>query len=217
MKPTVPTRSAFTLLELLLALAIIVALGAVTIPGLMGALANRQLIRGGNGFRTAMIQARLEAMRTGRTQVLRVQLQGGGFQVQPLYSASDVTEAADNFGRGQAVMFGGVAVATTPGVAPPATDSPGANSDQLAGLMDQEQLPEEVLFADIRVQATARSITTQQTTMATSGDGWSQPIYFYADGTTSHAMVTLQRADVGRVVVRIRGLTGETDISEVMP
>lgn len=216
--------SAFTLFELLLVLAVMVAVGAVAIPGIFGVLANRQLARGGNGLRVAMVQARLEAMRTGRTQVMRCEIGGSRFQVAPHYTASDVTEAGDMIGRGTAVASGGIGVPVLPDAATgsrfggelPEADGP---RDMLSVSNSGDQLPDLVLFSDAQVQATARSATVDQASggAMTADSGWSQPILFYADGTTSTAAVVLTRAEVGRVIVRLRGLTGESMVSEVMP
>ncbi|WP_164103087.1 pilus assembly FimT family protein [Candidatus Laterigemmans baculatus] len=231
----------FTLLELLLALAVMVALGAVAIPGIFGVLANRQLARGGSGLRVAMVQARLEAMRTGRTQVMRFELGGSRYQVVPHYDPSDMTEAADMMGQGTAVATGGVAIPVVPSpamqggsaTAPPPTGQ-GSPRDMLSVSSSSDQLPDQVLFSDAQVQATARSSTLNPAagmgvpaspvlpaaagglSSGTSGN-WSQPILFYADGTTSTAVVTLSRESVGHVVVRLRGLTGEPTVSEIVP
>ncbi len=212
-----PERRAFTLLELLLALGIIVAISSIALPGIFGALANRQLVRGGNGVRTALVQARLEAMRTGRTHILRVELLGSGFRVEPYFDSADVTEAADMMGQGRAVTTGGIVVAR-PGQ-PQLNGDPSLAGprDPLSAVMDDEQLPDQVLFSEVRVQATARAMTMQRTSTVPMGEGWSDPVFFYADGTTSNAVITLQRVEVGRLMVRMRGLTGETDVSEVMP
>lgn len=224
--PRCPT--AFTLLELLLVLAVMVAVGAIAIPGIFGVLANRQLARGGSGLRVAMVQARLEAMRTGRTQVMRFEIGGSRFQVVPHYDATDVTEAGDMIGSGTAVATGGVAIPVLPGsanLAPQVPEEAGPR-DMLSVASDDEQLPEMVLFSDAQVQATARSSTIDHTSSgplasgasaAGPGPGWSQPILFYADGTTSTAAVTLSREAVGQIVVRLRGLTGETMVSEILP
>lgn len=209
----------------MLVLAVIVVVSAVAIPSIFEVLANRQLVRGADGLRVAMVQARIEAMRGGRTQMLRVELAGDHFQITPLYQQSDVTEAADQMGQGVAVATGGVAVATQQMNGPLqdpviAEDKP---RDMLEATMDQNRLPEGVSFASVQVQATARSATMQQA-LGTAGaggagavTGWSEPILFYADGTTSNAVVTVTRENVGRVLIKIRGLTGETQVTEVRP
>ena len=53
--------------------------------------------------------------------------------------------------------------------------------------------------------------------LADQSEGWSRPIMFYPDGSTSSAAVTLTHTTVGRVVVKIRGITGDVTVSEVLP
>lgn len=216
-------RSAFTLLELLLTLAVIVAIGAVTLPGLFDILAERQLVRGANGVRIAMVQARLEAMRTGRTQMMRFQTGGPQFKVEPYITAADVTEAADMLGRGTAVATGGMAIAAMPTAT---ADSPAAtpeDRDPMDPRMDQEMLPGEAVFGVTQIMATARSATIQQQSSMmnlgtmNSGGEWSEPVMFYPDGTTSNAVVSVTLPNLGQVLVKIRGLTGDSDVGEVVP
>lgn len=223
-------QSGFTLLELLLTLAVIVAVGAITIPNIFDMLAYRQLLRGGSGVRVAMVEARLEAMRTGRTQMMTFQTGGSQFKIEPYATADDVTEAADMLGQGTSVAMGGTAIMP---------QSAGINSgggfsadpqtpDPLSGRMDQEMLPGQSVFGIVNVQATARSATMQQqSAMLNSNNGaaspgagggeWSQPILFYPDGTTSNAVVSITLDGTNQVLVKIRGLTGETDVTEVLP
>lgn len=202
-------------------LAVMVAVSAIAVPGIFGALSNRQVARGGNGLRIAMVQARLEAMRTGRTQMMQVELGGSRFKVEPYFDPSDITEAGDMTGRGTAAATGGIAVPALPTATPP-SDSPEAGArSPLSVAVDEEMLPDLVIFSDAQIQATARSSTIDSAAGAASGGAasgeWSQPIIFYPDGTTSTAAVTVGRESVGRVVVRLRGLTGETRVSEVLP
>lgn len=202
-------------------LAVMVAVSAIAVPGIFGALSNRQVARGGNGLRIAMVQARLEAMRTGRTQMMQVELGGSRFKVEPYFDPSDITEAGDMTGRGTAAATGGIAVPALPTATPP-SDSPEAGArSPLSVAVDEEMLPDLVIFSDAQIQATARSSTIDSAAGAASGGAasgeWSQPIIFYPDGTTSTAAVTVGRESVGRVVVRLRGLTGEIRVSEVLP
>jgi hypothetical protein len=78
------------------------------------------------------------------------------------------------------------------------------------------ELPPEILIAEAKVEATQRSYMIDTQAVAESAEGWSQPILFYPDGTTSTAAVTFTQAEAGRVIVVLRGLTGEVIVSEVL-
>lgn len=216
-------RGGFTLLELFLTLTVLLALSALVLPNFLSILGSRQLVRGADGFRNAMVDARVEAMRSGRPQILRVQLNGNGFALQPMYSLNDVTEAADQMGQGTAAAMGGMPVAAPQiqqqqqqNLQPPQLE-PSESAGPLADPLGENRLPEGVVFGGVQVIANARSATLQQSGAVAGGDGWSQPIMFYADGTTSNAIVEVASEENGRVLIRLRGLTGETTVSEVMP
>jgi hypothetical protein len=57
----------------------------------------------------------------------------------------------------------------------------------------------------------------EQLTVANQAEGWSRPILFYPDGSTSTAVVTLTNPTLGKVVIRLRGITGDVTVSEVLP
>ena len=57
----------------------------------------------------------------------------------------------------------------------------------------------------------------EQVTTADQSGGWSRPVLFYPDGSTSTAAIVLQHPAVGRLRVNLRGITGEAKVCEVMP
>ncbi len=205
------SRRGFTLIELLLALAVLVALAAIIIPSFQGLLSNRRLARGGDIVRIEMLKARLAAMRSGRTQMLRFQLGAGTLSVRPWRSAADMTEAADMTGTGSALLQGGTPL--------PAAGIAATGQEEA----QQIELPEGIVVAAARVESTTRSLAIETQTSSEQAAGWSQPLLFYADGTTSTAAVTVrdpapQDQQVGpQVIVMLRGLTGEPTLTEVQP
>jgi type II secretory pathway pseudopilin PulG len=78
------------------------------------------------------------------------------------------------------------------------------------------ELPEDILVEQVGVVSAARSMEVEQLNEANQSQGWSRPILFYPDGTTSTAIVTLYNPQLGRVVVSLRGITGDVTISEVL-
>ena len=69
----------------------------------------------------------------------------------------------------------------------------------------------------VGVVSAARAAEIEQLTLSNQSEGWSRPILFYPDGSTSTAVVTLTSGTIGQVVVKIRGITGDVSVSEVLP
>ena len=59
-------------------------------------------------------------------------------------------------------------------------------------------LPEDVVVTAVGVVSAARAMEIEQLTIANQSEGWSRPILFYPDGSTSTAMVTLSNPTLGK-------------------
>jgi type II secretory pathway pseudopilin PulG len=88
-RPRPSGRAAFTLLELLIVMGVLVMLLAVTWPVVGGLLAKQQLQTGAKQVRAAWAKARLEAMESGTLRRFRYQPGTGHFQVGSLNEAAD--------------------------------------------------------------------------------------------------------------------------------
>ncbi len=201
---TVPRRNAFTLLELLLTLAILAAITAVSIPQVGLLLGDRRLVRAGDQLRVEMTRLRVDAMREGRVMMLEAMIEGATIRIKPFYSATDATESIDQTGSQSGLLTG-----ANQGVVTAVTVEPEVE--------ETIELPEDVIVSAVGVVSAARSMEIEQLTIANQSEGWSRPILFYPDGSTSTAVVTLSNPAMGKVVVKIRGITGDVTVSEVMP
>lgn len=81
--------SGFTLVELLLVLAVAVALAAMAAPSLYGSMDRARLDAAAEDVRSAWAEARLQAMRAGEPLAFQAQLGSGEYRVTPLASAGD--------------------------------------------------------------------------------------------------------------------------------
>lgn len=77
------------------------------------------------------------------------------------------------------------------------------------------ELPPNTTISEVNIQSSPRSFLIETQMQAQASNDWGQPILFYPDGSTSTAAVTMQSEQVGRVVVLLRGLTGEPTVTDI--
>lgn len=183
------TRSGLTLVEVILVLALLVVIGAVSAPLLEGSFSRAGLHGASDLLRAAWAKARLAAMESGQTHVFRFEPNGSRFQMVALDALglpeSEELQPADPNIEHRAV-------------------------DILR--LSQNRLPDGVIFA-------AGDVSTSSQIMATLPDAaegpWSSPILFHPDGTTSDASLVLSNARQQTIRVTLRGLTGISNATEV--
>ncbi len=185
-------------------LAVLAAIAAIVIPQTGVLLGDRQVLRSGEQIRIEMTRLRVDAMRQGRVMMMQGMLEGNSVRIKPFYSLADSTEALDQTGA-QSALLTGAQQAT---VAAPMTDTEQEKTIELA---------ENVKIDAVATVSAARSFEIEQLAAGDEGSGWSQPILFYPDGTTSTAAVTVSQESIGRVIVKLRGITGDATVSEVLP
>jgi prepilin-type N-terminal cleavage/methylation domain-containing protein len=201
----VPRRSAFTLLELLLTLAVLSVVVSVIVPQSLSLLGDSRLTRGAGQLQAEMTRLRVDAMRDGQVMMLQGQLNTGALRIRPFTSLADATESLDAGGSQSALLTGASQASMTV-----LDTTPTEDAEQTI------ELPEDVTIESISVLSAARSMQIEQQVASDQDDGWSQPILFYADGTTSTASISLLHPAVGRLVVKLRGITGDVTSTEVM-
>jgi len=194
----------FTIVELLLALAILVTLAAMVVPSFTGLLADRRVLRAGDQLRVEFMQARLAAMRSGRTYMVQLSTETHQLRVRPWVDANDMTEALDQTGGSSALLTGGSAMVGS------------MQQVDVAAEAREVDLPEGVMITNTNVQSSQRSFMIESQVQAEAAAGWGQPILFYPDGTTSTAAVTVMSEGIGQVIVLLRGLTGEATVTDVL-
>ncbi|MGB7329553.1 MAG: prepilin-type cleavage/methylation domain-containing protein [Rubripirellula sp.] len=198
------SRIAFTLLELLLTLSVLAAIASVVIPQVGLLMGDRRLVRAAEQWRVEMTRGRVDAMRQGRVLMAQGMIEGNSFRIKPYFSTSDATEAIDQTGSQSALLSG-------------ADQGNAVSLDVDSEAEELIELPEGISVVSIGVVSAARASEIEQMTLADQSSGWSRPILFYPDGSTSTASIVLSGGDVGRIVVKLRGITGDVTISEVLP
>jgi prepilin-type N-terminal cleavage/methylation domain-containing protein len=192
-------RRGLTLMELLLVIAIMVAVGALVYPSLERPFAADRLRRAGDQIRAHWSKARNRAIDSGEVYVFRCQLQGSRYLIER-YAGLDIeTTQSSGFG----VNATQTSASTTP------------------TLTIDKSLPKDVTISGFQTEADARS--SQQAMEFGTADPsqsrdeiWStEPVLFFPDGTCTAAELTLKNEYGATVVVSLRGLTGASRLGEV--
>lgn len=189
-------------MELLLSLAVFAAIASVVIPQFTGLLGDRGLVRAGNQIQIRMLQLRVQAMREGRVMMMEGKADDGSIRTRPYYSMADSTETMDQSGSQSALLTGADqanAIMTTQD--PEATET--------------MEMPEGVVFQGVLVASAARALEIEQASQGMMSSGWSRPVLFFPDGTTSTARLTLTDPLTGTIDIDLRGITGDARVGEI--
>ncbi len=185
-----------TLVEVLLTLALLVILVSITWPTLDRAFDNQRLKKAGDLVRAEWARARVKAMSSGSTHIFQYMVEGEQYATHRRTSSEiDVESSAHDAppGFGEAVFEAPVSFGA------------------------EQNLPEGVVFSgsETLLDSRAEMILGDASQFRQEREGWSDPIFFYPDGTTSTARLQL-RNERGRFLeLSLRGLTGVTTVSEV--
>jgi prepilin-type N-terminal cleavage/methylation domain-containing protein len=197
-----PGRRAFTLLELLLTLCLLVVLAALTWPALGRPMANQRLRSAADEVRTQWARARVAAISSGRVYAFRYAPNSDRYAVRPLDTSEFCME-----GQG------------TEGTTPVEAEAGGA----VVVTSREQRLPEGVLFtageklpeASAASSAAPSVPASQEGLTSEEGLAWAEPILFHPDGTTSTAQLRLVNEHGATVDVSLRGLTGLSTVGPV--
>lgn len=175
------TRSAFTLMELLLVLAVVVVVMSMATPSINRMFQRTALDRGADKVRAAMGKARVKAIKEGDVYAVFVSLGSNWFDVGPFANSKNQIGRAN---RDQSMV-----------------------SQQGNSGFEENILPGGVNFVASEVLSDSRAQEVLSGTES-SGGGGLQQILFYPDGTSQNASVVLQNEIGGIVEIQLRGLTG---------
>jgi prepilin-type N-terminal cleavage/methylation domain-containing protein len=191
-------RRGFTLIEVLLVMALLVAFAAFSWPAVESSLRSMQLQKTADRLCTAWGNARLSAMTEGAIYVFRFQPGGSSYQVGP-WGDADLTTPSSQTEPTVAVLAAEAGSETT---------SPLLSGDRPSG-----QLPSGIVFGTPLYEATPGSTGSDA---ELSGSSESDMILFYPDGTTSDVTISLQNEQQFAVTIALRGITGASQVGPLI-
>ena len=181
-----PKRWGFTLVEMLVVLAVLAVLASFSWPAVRGMLGQSELRDAAKQVRAALGTGRLRAMESGIVHQFRYRLGTGIFQVSALARSPDPD--ADPLPDTEATFRPESAVIE--GVLP---------GDVVFGEPDS---PEQRLFDWVYGESRRDS----------EASGWSSPIFLFPNGTSSSARIALAGSRGWHVELNLRGLTGRVQV-----
>ncbi len=197
-----PERNAVTLIEVLLVLALLVTLAAITWPAMDRPMANQRMRKAADKVRIAWAKARVEAMSTGETFVFRCSLESDEYTVE----SQPGPESVDSMAASTDGQFDETASTSTTLTEPLTSKT--------------RRLPENIRFVDGEVTFDTRATILGEATDEFSTDSTGQcvdPIMFFPDGTTSTAKLILENQFERRIELSLRGLTGVITVGDTYP
>lgn len=174
-------RNAFSLIELILVMGVLVMIFSLAIPMATRAMSSHALRQSADRVRVAMGQARVEAVKSGKIHALFFQINSDWFNVAPF---SQITAQQSLAARETRL-----------------------NANEIQTNLEDNQLPKGIFFAESLTSNDGRSADAFN---QNGGGGNSQimPILFYPDGTSQDARVFLRDDQSNMTSVQLRGLTG---------
>lgn len=198
------SRRAFTLLETMLVLALVVAIGALAWPALRKPFAAQRLKKSADQLHADLTRARAMAIRTGTVRQL----------------SFDAAMAAPGIGSRYVV-----APAADPMAEPTTGNTPSSGAVEVRSLPEGVTLVGLEAFDDVAPPPYAASAATAVAPTAPTGPSAggaataaapSATVFFHPDGTTSSAQFTLANEQGLYLRLELRGLTGAVTTSDLL-
>lgn len=197
--PPLRTRAAYTLLELMLALAVIAVLAGVTVPSALRMFADSKLSDAAEKVRNLVGQTRLHAINTGEQYQFRFEKDGRRFVQLPVELPPAATETTT--------------APTTTQSRPPSVLGELPEGMRFEALVDSvSATPDSV--GPVLSPELFQGLPKAQDLVSLA---WSAPLVFSADGSASDTrwLVVDQRKQ--SIQVEVRGLTGAATLGAMTP
>ncbi len=183
------TRTGFSLIEIIIVVALMVTIGAMTAPAMVGFFGSQKLAKAADKVRTEMGRARVEAIRSGDIYAFYFRPEMTSYTVAP-FNSSFNERMLPSEQKGE--------------------DERGTDSN-----FDEERLPRGITFAAADSQPDARvaqSMADKDVSLSSL-----RPILFYPDGTSQNAVLILENEKQELYKITLRGLTGTASANPHAP
>jgi prepilin-type N-terminal cleavage/methylation domain-containing protein len=222
-----PSRRGFTLIEVMLTLSLLVIISALAWPQLSKTFSKQRLRKAADIVRTQWCKARVEAMKMGSIRVFRYEIEGNRFRLEMLATDPSVQLTGSTT---DSSLRNGTQIYLDSSKSGSTLNNDNSSTTPIAGV---QSLPKDIFFVgsqtalDTRAAMAANSASTAGNMLATDtlsasiatslNIGWSDPIFFYPDGTTSSARLQMRNKEGQTIDLLLRGITGIVKVGDVIP
>jgi Tfp pilus assembly protein FimT len=208
----------------MLTLCVLVIISALAWPHFEKTFSKQRLRKSADIVRTQWCKARVEAMKMGGIRVFRYEIEGNRFRLDMLATdpAALLTGSTADSALSDSTQIN---LGNNTG----SSQNNGSLNGTPAGA--EQTLPKDIFFVasqtapDTSAAMAATSIPSAGNTPATDtsatgnapsiGAGWSEPIFFYPDGTTSSTQLMLRNKEGLTINLFLRGITGIVTVGDV--
>lgn len=202
---TPPARRGYTMLELLLVLAVLGAIAAVAVPNVMRMFSQQKLTESAEKVRSVASSARVHAIESGLVYQFRYEPGGRHFLVVPFERefegvnpnarATGTAAKLGRFSKASGTLPDGVSFAA------PTLLNPGASATGPAMITGQK-LPSNLL-SGLPDAGNLENLS------------WSGPVLFQPDGSAADTSLDMVDKRNQRITLQIRGITGAISLSRL--
>ncbi|WP_417847405.1 pilus assembly FimT family protein [Thalassoglobus sp.] len=194
-------RSAFTVLELILVLAVIVAIAGISWPRMSGFLKRESVMGNVEQVRQVLDHARVQAVEDGITYQFRFEPNGRKYVLLPYDLQVHADEQASASQTLQGAGAGSIKLAMTHEL-----------SEDCQFYMPTTLISDQPMILERLPEAWLKMV---QNGVQHRDVSWSAPILFFADGSATTGAVTVVDEDKRYITVSVRGLTGAVVTSRI--
>ena len=210
-------RRGLTLIEVTLVLALMVIIASFCWPAINRAFNIQRLKKSADIVRIQWCKSRIKAMSNDQIVLFRYEMGGSRFRIEQLI---DVTAFENMSGDGSTSEQNATSNAASLGdLSTTSADGASDNADYSAypSAGGVQSLPKGIVFRGCEIENDSRAMTAgADSTDNSAAAGWSAPIYFYPDGTSSNARLQICNDRNSAIELALRGMTGVVTVGEVV-
>lgn len=216
-------RRGFTLIEILVVLALVVVLASISWPALQGTFQRSELESAAKQVTNELSKVRLKAIETGVAQKFRFQPGKGSYEITPcpgglLELHQELKDESD------LLSDSSTSFEEDDSVSPYGEDLSSANSDEPLLARDKvekvtlAELPVGIAFSGVKRRhhrEEETEVTAEAEEVWMDDEGWSRPVIFFPNGQSTGGQIFLEQKPGLAIDLQLRGLTGEATVGHV--